>query len=118
KDELRAELARGIARVEDRIDLHDVDRGQQLRVRHDLQAEVRLAVGQPALFRRPYPQRLARVDRIDVEADVNARRAARGPLDRLVDDMRHAVTVDVLHGEYRDAAVGDQLLFPLVEIPD
>src|SRR6185503_8418467 len=51
KDELGAQLARGVAGVEDRVDLDHVDRAEHLRVGDDLETQVRLAVGQADLLR-------------------------------------------------------------------
>src|SRR5258708_38445651 len=52
RDELDGERRGGVAGVEDRIDLGDLDRAQLPRRREHLHRELRLAVGEAAAHRR------------------------------------------------------------------
>ena len=73
-----ASFAGLVLAVEDRVHLDDVERVEQPGLGDELEREVRLAVGEAAAHRRADAGREHRVDRVEVEADVHERRAARG----------------------------------------
>ena len=86
----------------------------QPRLRHELEREVRLAVGEPAADRRSHARRHVGVDDVHVERDVHERRAL-DPLQRLADGRLDAAPVELAHRVDADAALPHEGPLALVE---
>ena len=74
RGELDRELARLVLAVEDRVHLDELERVEAARLGDELEREVRLAVREAAAHRRADAGREHRVDRVEVEADVEEAR--------------------------------------------
>ena len=85
--------------------------------RDELEREVRLAVGEPAAHRRADARREHRVDGVEVEADVQERRAGE-ERERLAQDALDAEPVDLAHREDAHVELADQLALARVERAD
>ena len=78
---------------------------------------MRLAVGEPAADGRPDTRRDLRVERVEVERDVDEARA-RDAVERLLQRALDADPVDLAHREHADARLAQEVLLGGVERAD
>src|SRR5215212_2406792 len=101
RSELDCELGGLVAVVEDGVDLHDVEGGDDLRLVDELHDEVRLPVGEAAADGGTDAGGDVRIDDVEVEGDVDpveVREVSYGA----AHDARDPVGVYLLHGVHPD----------------
>ena len=114
--ELGAENRRHVAIVEDRIDLDEIQRPKQARVRGNLHHHVRLAIIEPAFDRRADARGNRRVADVHVERQVHAAGILPGDRQCLLGDDSDTGAVDVFHRKHVDARTADDFLLAFIEI--
>jgi len=101
--------------LETRVDLDQIQRNQTASLMHALSNEIALSERQTASHRSSSARRKPRVQRINVERQVNGRVRA-DPAERHVHDLADAVAVDVVHAERLDAVLAQDLLLAAVDV--
>src|SRR3954464_8206020 len=96
RDELDRELGRLVLLVEDRIDLHDLQRARETGLGDELHRQVRLAVGKTAAYGGADAGRDVRLEGVHVQADVDEAGAGDGR-HRLANHAFHSKPVYVAH---------------------
>ena len=100
--------------VEDRVHLDDLERAGDPRLGHELEREVRLAVGEPAAQWRPYARCDLGIENVEVERDVDETRAGN-TVECFVERSLDPDPVDLAHGEDPDLGVAEERLLGGVE---
>ncbi len=101
--------------IENRIDLDHFERADFPARRKHLHNEVRFAKTQAALDRRPGSRRLARVDAVHIERDVN-RSGDAGDCNRFLHDAGDAEPIDVGHRKRTHPRLTQIFLFDRIDI--
>jgi hypothetical protein len=103
--------------IENRVDLHNVDRPDDPTIRQDLHQGVGFAVCQATRNRCADAVGFSRVETVHIEADMQPRAVSQS-LQSLARDGGDAAFVDIAHGEYRRARVAKQCPLRHIEIAD
>src|SRR5215204_3066400 len=97
-DQLHGKLGRGVALIEDGIDLDHFERGHDAGVSNELHDGMCFPIIQAALYRGPYPWRHRRIHRIEVETYMHEVGAGGHLGQRLFHDLMHSMPIDIRHG--------------------
>src|SRR3954462_11890414 len=108
-------LGRRVALVQDRVDLHHLERGHYPGVRNDLHDEMGLPVIQPTLDRSTDTGSYGRVHCVEIQAHMHEVRAGRNLGQRLFHDTGDPMPVDVGHGMNLHAGLFQPLLLSAIE---
>ena len=116
RDELDRRQRGRVLAVEDRVHLDDLERAREPGLGDELEREVRLAIRETAAHRRADARRDLRVERVEVERDVDEVRAGNA-VERLPHRALDADPVDLAHREDADARVAQEPALAVVELP-
>src|SRR6185437_4996150 len=101
--------------VEERVELHDIDGTDQPAIMQHLHDQVRLAIGRAAWHGGADAGRQSRVEKVDVETDMQHAVARPHPVDHAADQHPDPELVDLPHVSQADAAISQQILFQSVD---
>ena len=109
KRELDRQLGSGVALIEDRVDFDQIHANLLARLRDQLHRQVRLAVGDAAQHRRADAGCLDWIERIHIQANMEARRIHAHTHDRLFHHRCQPTPINIVHCEYLDAGGVERL---------